>query len=416
MLARVVFPLHGFGGIERHVFHLVTHLAQLGVRVTLYVQPPTEDQRSEIRDWGLCESPISNLQSPISTVYLRYDYTSPYLRPNSILGRQINYPWYTWQLGQMVAAAARRGEVDIVHAQGLCAAGYGWIRRRDPLLMRLPFIANPHGLEEYRTQDIRKWLAYTPFRALYSFGARAADRAIATDACTKDDLPRYLGVHPQRVVVIPSAIDVDECMAWTSGAQRAAMRARFQLDQADLVFLSVSRLERNKGYHILAEALARLRDRLPPRWRWLLVGQGKERQALEQQARALGIAEHVSFAGKLSDPELHSLYEEIDLVVHPTLYEGSSLVTLEALIHKKPIIASAVGGIPDKVFDDRNGYLVEPGNIEDLVLKISNALWARDRWPAWGEESVRIVRTTFDWPIVARQTLELYHQLLKSAQ
>src|SRR5215218_8780465 len=42
MLARVVFPLHGFGGIERHVFHLVTHLARLGVRVTLYVQPALE--------------------------------------------------------------------------------------------------------------------------------------------------------------------------------------------------------------------------------------------------------------------------------------------------------------------------------------------------------------------------------------
>jgi glycogen synthase len=179
--------------------------------------------------------------------------------------------------------------------------------------------------------------------------------------------------------------------------------------------LSVSRLERNKGYHILAEALARLRDRLPPRWRWLLVGQGKERAALEQQVRALNMAEHVIFAGKLSDPELHSLYEEVDMVVHPTLYEGSSLVTLEALIHKKPIIASAAGGIPDKVFDDRNGYLVEPGNVEDLILKISNALQARASWPAWGEESVRIVRTTFDWPVVARQTLELYHQL-KSAQ
>src|ERR1044071_393927 len=45
MLARVVFPLHGFGGIERHVFHLVTHLDRLGVQVTLYVQPPTTDDR-----------------------------------------------------------------------------------------------------------------------------------------------------------------------------------------------------------------------------------------------------------------------------------------------------------------------------------------------------------------------------------
>jgi glycosyltransferase involved in cell wall biosynthesis len=409
MLARVVFPLHGFGGIERHVFHLVTHLARLGVRVTLYVQPATTDDRRLTTDE--LEHEMQVVGGQLSVAYLRYDYTSPYLRPNSILGRQINYPWYTWQLGRLAATAARRGEIDIVHAQGLCAAGYGWIRRRDPLLMRLPLIANPHGLEEYRTQDIRKWLAYAPFRALYSFGARAADRAIATDACTKDDLPRYLGVSPQRVVVIPSAIDVDECVAWTSDTQRAAMRARFQLDQADLVLLSVSRLERNKGYHILAEALARLRDRLPPRWRWLLVGQGKERQALEQQVRVLGIAEHVAFVGNLSDPELHSLYEEIDMVVHPTLYEGSSLVTLEAMIHRKPIVASAAGGIPDKVFDDRNGYLVEPGNVEDLVLKINNALQARERWPAWGEESVRIVRTTFDWPVVARRTLAEYERM-----
>jgi glycosyltransferase involved in cell wall biosynthesis len=344
-------------------------------------------------------------------VFLRYDYTSPFLRPNAILGRQINYPWYSWRLGLAAAAAARRGAYDVVHAQGLCALGYGWLRRRDPLLSQLPFIANPHGLEEYRTPDWRKWLAYAPFRALYSYATRSADRAIATDDCTQGDLPHYLGVDPRRVVVIPSAIDVDECMAWISEPARAAMRARFQLDRSDLTFLSVSRLERNKGYHILAEALAKLRGRLPPRWRWLLVGEGKERAALESQARALGLAEHVIFAGKLTDTELHSLYEEIDLVVHPTLYEGSSLVTLEALIHKKPVIASAAGGIPDKVFDDRNGYLVEPGNVEDLALKIGNALQARDRWPQWGEEGVRIVRGTFDWPIVAKQTLDLYYQL-----
>jgi glycosyltransferase involved in cell wall biosynthesis len=426
MLARVVFPLHGFGGIERHVFHLVTHLARLGVQLTLYVQdPPQQEQRSTTNDQH--HQPHNSALSSFvfrpsflpgieKVVFLRYDYTSPHLRPNSILGRQINYPWYTWQLGRMAAAAARRGEYDIVHAQGLCAAGYGWIRRRDPLLARLPFIANPHGLEEYRTPDKRKWLAYAPFRALYSYGARAADRAIATDACTKDDLPHYLGVDPRRVVVIPSAIDVDECIGWTSDTQRAAMRARFGLDQADLVFLSVSRLERNKGYHILAEALARLRDRLPPRWRWLLVGQGKERLALEQQARELGIAEHVVFAGKLDDTELHSLYEEIDLVVHPTLYEGSSLVTLEAMIHRKPIVASAAGGIPDKVFDERNGYLARPGDVGDLAAKIGRALGARAEWPSWGEASERIVRTTFDWPVVARRTLEEYQRMHAASQ
>jgi glycosyltransferase involved in cell wall biosynthesis len=428
MLARVVFPLHGFGGIERHVFHLVTHLARLGVKVTLYVQHPTTDHpfdtaqgrrrpttdhRPPIR--ATCDrrpATVEELPGVAEVVYLRYDYTSPYLRPNAILGRQLNYPWYSWRLGLAVAAAARRGAYDVVHAQGLCALGYGWIRCRDPILSQLPFIANPHGLEEYRTPDWRKWLAYAPFRALYSYGIRGADRAIATDACTHGDLPRYLGVDPQRVVVIPSAIDVDECVAWTSGPVRAAMRARFELDRSDLTFLSVSRLERNKGYHILAEALAKLHRRLPPCWRWLLVGEGRERAALEAQVRALGISAHVTFAGKLTDTELHSLYEEIDLVVHPTLYEGSSLVTLEGMIHRKPVVASAAGGIPDKIFDGRNGFLARPGDADDLAGKIARALDARPQWLAWGDESVRIVRTIFDWPVVARRTLEEYQQMI----
>jgi glycosyltransferase involved in cell wall biosynthesis len=410
MLARVVFPLHGFGGIERHVFHLTTHLARLGVPVTLYVQTPDAKRRAMDDDERAAQQAIVNRLS--SVIYLRYDYTSPLLRPNSILGRQINYPWYSWQLGLQAAGAVRAGEHDIVHAQGLCAFGYGWVRRHDPLLSRVPFVANPHGLEEFRTPDWRKWLAYAPFRALYAYGTRRADRAIATDACTRGDLPHYLHVAPERVEVIPSAIDVDECLAWVRPELRAALRERLGLNGAGPVLLSVSRLERNKGYHVLIEALARIRGELPAGWRWLLVGQGKEREALERQARAAGIADHTAFVGRLDDAELHSLYEEVDLVVHPTLYEGSSLVTLEGMVHRRPMIASAAGGIPDKVFDDVNGYLVRPGDVDDLAAKLHLALAQRERWPRWGEESVRIVRSTFDWPIVARKTLELYRELL----
>ena len=56
-----------------------------------------------------------------------------------------------------------------------------------------------------------------------------------------------------------------------------------------------------------------------------------------------------------------------------------------------------------------------PGDVDDLVAKIGMALDARDRWPAWGEESVRIVRTTFDWPVVARRTLAEYERMYAKA-
>jgi len=407
MLARVVYPLHGYGGIERHVFHLVTHLTRLGAAVALFVQDV-----DHARQTGDEAAALAVREGLAALRTLRYDRTSPLLPPNGVLGRQINYPWYSWELGRAGAAAARRGEADVVHAQGLCAAGYGFIRGRDPLLRRVPFVANPHGMEEFRTPDRRKWLAYAPFRALYAYGHRAADRAIATDACTKDDLPRYLGVDPARVAVVPSAIDVAECLGLVSPELRLALRERLGLGGPGPTLLSVGRLERNKGFHVLIDALARLGPALPPTWRWLLVGTGKERAALEQQARAAGIAAHVAFIGRLDDAELHSLYEEVDLVVHPTLYEGSSLVTLEGMGHRKPMVASAAGGIPDKVFDGRNGFLVRPGDAADLAAKLGAALARRTEWPAWGDESERIVRTTFDWPIVARQTLALYQELL----
>ena len=111
--------------------------------------------------------------------------------------------------------------------------GYARLRRHDFMLQRVPFIANPHGLEEYRTPDWRKRVAYIPFRALYSWAHRAADRVIATDSCTQDDLPRYLHVEPDRVVVIPSAIDVEECLAAVRPETRAELRERFKLAEAD---------------------------------------------------------------------------------------------------------------------------------------------------------------------------------------
>lgn len=410
LLARAVFPLHGFGGIERHVFHLVTHLARQGVHVELVVGRPDEADASIGLQRILAAARLTT--DALRLHYVRYDRTSPLLRANGIVGRQINYPLFSLNEGALARRMIGAGGVDVVHTQGLCAWGMAVERSIRPYLRSVPFIANPHGLEEYRTPDWRKWLAYAPFRTLYSWGHRQADRVIATDACTQDDLPRYLGVDPGRVVVIPSAIDVDESLGWIDARARSTVRARFGLDAVDPAIMSVSRLERNKGYHVMLDALAQARDALGERWCWLLVGEGKEAAALRMQAERLGLSRHVIFVGRLSDAELHSLYEEVDLFVHPTLYEGSSLVTLEAMIHRLPVIATAVGGIPDKVFNGRNGLLVPPGDVAALSQALRAALAQRAAWPTWGEASARIVRSTFDWPIVARRTKQEYEQMI----
>jgi glycosyltransferase involved in cell wall biosynthesis len=94
------------------------------------------------------------------------------------------------------------------------------------------------------------------------------------------------------------------------------------------------------------------------------------------------------------------------------LYEGSSLVTLEAMIHQRPVLATAAGGIPDKVFDGVNGILVTPNNMQALYVGLQRMLQARSQWAEWGARGATIVHRQFDWPVVAQQTMDAYRQAL----
>jgi len=101
-----------------------------------------------------------------------------------------------------------------------------------------------------------------------------------------------------------------------------------------------------------------------------LVGDGPERAAVERAVEQAGLQRHAILAGRLTDSDLHGLYEVASWFVHPTLYEGSSLVTLEAMAHGLPVVASRTGGLPDKVHHGVSGFLVPPGDAEALATRI----------------------------------------------
>jgi len=77
--------------------------------------------------------------------------------------------------------------------------------------------------------------------------------------------------------------------------------------------------------------------------------------------------------------EMQKFYNSADVFVLPSLYEGMPLAALEVMACELPVVAFRVGGLPDCVFDDINGYLVEPGNVEKLIEKIKLAYEERDR-------------------------------------
>jgi len=127
-----------------------------------------------------------------------------------------------------------------------------------------------------------------------------------------------------------------------------------------------------------------------------------------------GLGEHVCRAGRVDEGLLHALYARADVFVHATRYEGSSLVTLEAMAHGLPVLATRAGGIPDKVVDGVTGLLVAPGDVEALCRGLAEAAASPERWREMGRRGRERALESFSWPVLAQRTLALYSELLEA--
>jgi glycogen synthase len=286
--ARSVFPIHGHGGLERSVYDLARYLARHGAEVRLITRSPQT------------APPADAIHRSIATTYVPYR-TFPLAgrRWTTVIDRSTAYPLFGERAGAVAAAMVEKGDVDIVHGFGASVLGYA--RRRSALAA--PLVLNPQGLEEFGATDPSrarlKRMAYYPLRRAVIACARAADAVIATDRALEPAVRSHLHVPDARIVTIPNALDLDDLQALAGPADGARVRAERSL-AGDLVLLSVGRLEENKGFHLLAEALAVLRGhagrltREP--WRWILVGDGPYRSQLAMLTRQLGLWPNVSGA------------------------------------------------------------------------------------------------------------------------
>jgi glycosyltransferase involved in cell wall biosynthesis len=288
----------------------------------------------------------------------------------------------------------------------------------------VPFVFNPQGLEEFGATDPTrarlKRVAYRPLRSAVRACASAADQVIATDRVLLPVVLQSLPVTRARVRLVPNAIALTELDAFVNAAAASELRRQLGLGEGEPLLLSVGRIEENKGFQVLVEALARIDTDSGSLagwsgWRWVLVGDGPYRARLERAVRRAGLADRVVLTGRVDEAELHAWYEAASLFVHPTLYEGSSLVTLEAMAHRLAVIATRAGGLPDKVKPGVNGWLVEPGDADGLARAIRQALGASSQLRPMGDAGRAIVEREFSWTTATDRLLELYNDILRGA-
>lgn len=264
-----------------------------------------------------------------------------------------------------LAAYLRRHEIDLVHAHMFRAEVIG---TRAALAAGTPVIvATVHSSRVRSAEDVAALAALTP----------AMDRLIVPSAAIVAKV-RAEGRGTAPFSVIPTGVDLSR---FDGPAPPCTLRDEFQIPCEEVLVGVVARLEAEKGHRHLVAAMPAVLERAPRTW-LAIVGEGSERAALEEQAGALppDVRDRIIFTGLRDD--ISAVTGDLDIAVLPSMREAQGISILEAMARRKPVIASAVGGIPEVVTDGVDGLLVPPGDsaaLADAIVRLARSPSLRER-------------------------------------
>jgi glycosyltransferase involved in cell wall biosynthesis len=242
------------------------------------------------------------------------------------------------------------------------------------------------------------------FKPLLKFAIKKSDAVTAISSYTAQEVKE---IAPADITIIPfgAAIAVSD----VSGQQSIVS------SQQDKNILFVGRLVERKGVKYLIEALELVNKNLDASL--TIVGDGSEKQNLEALVKEKGLENKVLFTGKVTMAQLEECYRKCDLFVLPAVTdakgdtEGLGVVLLEAMSYRKPVVASAVGGIIDIVKGGENGIMVPEKDSERLSEAILQVLQKPKLAKRFGEAGFKFVNDNFSWGKIVNDIRKLYEDV-----
>jgi glycogen synthase len=356
------------GGMQNHTAQLTRALDRLGLRQTVVTtRPPGAPRRQDL--------------SRRAAIH-RHGLPVPFARQ-------------LYSVPALPAARRLAGQADVVHAHlgedlAILPIAFAAARTRG-----LPVVVTVHSsfLHTFTADGAKSRALQVLGGRIERRGYRGADRVIALTP----RLARLIGdaglIERDRLHVIPSGVVPAEFLGGPKDPVPHVGRPR-------VVF--AGRLARQKGVRVLAEAIGRLRT---PQVEVLVVGDGPDRAAFEQIVDAAGVRDRVHLTGFRPHHEIPAILRSADLFVMPSIYEELGSVLLEAMQARRPIVASATGGIPEAVGDA--AVLVEPGDPVVLAAEIDRVL-ADAPLRAKLSERAGERAERYDWSALAGEVLDVY--------
>ena len=284
------------------------------------------------------------------------------------------------------------GRVDILHSHVFTSNAWG---AAIGTAARVPVVIAHEHTWSYEGEPVRRFIDREVI-------ARLSDAFVA---CSKEDRRRMIEIEripPAKLHLIPNGIEAPP------PRQAADVRAELGIPQSAPVLVAVGRLVANKGFDVLIEAAAKLVVDFPE-LRVLIAGEGDDRPELGALIEQRGLTGVVRLLGVRTD--IPDLLDAADLAVSSSRVEGSPLAILEQMQAARPIVATAVGGVPDLITDGEEGRLVASEDVDSLVRTIGELLRDPDQQQALGRAAHRRWATEFELSAMVGRVEALYLEL-----
>lgn len=190
---------------------------------------------------------------------------------------------------------------------------------------------------------------------------------------------------------------------------KPSLRKELGIDNDDIVVVSVARIIKDKGYHILEMAINSLKNK--PNIKFVIVGSGDYLRDMRVNLNDCCQKGKIFFLGHRED--VQEILRSSDIFVLPTLHETLSVALLEASVEGLAIIASRTGGIPEIIIDQYNGVLVAPGSVEELTNAIDKLSGDQAQIRYLGRNARKIIEKKFDRHEIVEKIDAVYQNLIK---
>ena len=296
-----------------------------------------------------------------------------------------------------LAAYLRRNEIDLVHAHMYRAEVIG--TRAAVAAGTAVIMATVHSSRVRSDEDVATLASLTEHM----------DRLIVPSSSIEAKVRAER--RDTRYSVVPNGVDLDRFSAPTPDC---GLREELRMPPNGLLLGVVARLEAEKGHRFLVEAMPQILANAPSTW-LAIVGEGSLTEDLRAQAAALPAParDRVVFTGRRED--VAAITADLDVAVLPSLREAQGISLLEAMARRVPVVASAVGGIPEVVTDGVDGLLVPPGDPGALAAATTRLLIDPELRRRIGEAGYRTVADRFSIDAQVRRIEELYDEELARA-